>query len=60
MLDRGRYIPERKPVIGIAYIDYRKQSSLSPEENFMQELLLLEDKVDQSALKKFISKILWV
>jgi hypothetical protein len=59
MLDRGRYIPERKPVIGRSYVNYRAKSNLSPEENFMQEVLLAEE-VNKSALMKFVSKILWV
>lgn len=59
MLDRGRYIPERKPVIGRSYVNYRTKSNLSPEENFIQEVLLAEEP-NKSAVMKFVSKILWV
>ena len=53
MLDRGRYIPERRPVIGRAYIQPRYNSSFTREEGFAQDLLLDSGKSSQTSQSFF-------
>jgi hypothetical protein len=60
MLDRGRYIPERRPVIGRAYIQPRYNSSFTREEGFAQDLLLNGNsgQSSQSFLSWFFGKLM--
>jgi hypothetical protein len=53
MLDKGRYIPESKPVIGRAYIPSRYNANFTREESFAQDLLLSEEKSSQTSQSFF-------
>jgi len=60
MLSRkGKFIREKKPVIGRAYVPY-KTISCSHEEQFMQDILLGAEQQKRSFLSWFFGKMLRV
>lgn len=60
MLYRGRYVPEKRPIIGSAYVPIRSSVSYSNEELFAQDLILGDGAKKQSFLSWFFGKMLRV
>jgi len=60
MLRDGRFIKEAPPKIGQFYMPGNKEDALTPEERFMQNLLLDYREEQHSFLSKVFSIILRV